>query len=89
MRALFVLTTSESKRLIGKAVARMELVQRAKKKGKLLIGHGSTNVYVVEEILGKKIASELWCRDHYVSGVLLSGEIFARSWVRISLRSSF
>ncbi|RPJ34138.1 MAG: hypothetical protein EHM27_17505, partial [Deltaproteobacteria bacterium] len=71
MRALFVLTTSESKRLIGKAVARMELVQRAREKGKLLISHGSTNVYVIEEILGKEMASELWCRDHYVSGVLL------------------
>jgi len=75
MRALFVLTTSESKRLIGKAVARMELVQRAKKKGKLLISHGSTNVYVVEEILGREMASELWCRDHYVSGVLLRGNL--------------
>ena len=75
MRALFVLTTSESKRLIGKAVARMELVQRARKKGKLLISHGSTNVYVIEEILGREMASELWCRDHYVSGVLLRGNL--------------
>jgi hypothetical protein len=75
MRALFVLTTSESKRLIGKAVARMELVQRAREKGKLLISHGSTNVYVIEEILGKEMASELWCRDHYVSGVLLRGNL--------------
>ena len=75
MRALFVLTTSESKRLIGKAVARMERVQRAMEKGKILISHGSTNVYVVEEILGKERASELWCRDHYVSGVLLRGNL--------------
>jgi hypothetical protein len=75
MRALFVLTTSESKRLIGKAVARMELVQRAREKGRLLISHGSTNVYVIEEILGKEMASELWCRDHYVSGVLLRGNL--------------
>jgi hypothetical protein len=75
MRALFVLTASESKRLIGKAVARMELIQRAMKKGKLLISHGSTNVYVVEEILGKEIASELWCRDNYVSGALLRGNL--------------
>ncbi|MCX5914372.1 MAG: hypothetical protein NTV04_20865 [Deltaproteobacteria bacterium] len=75
MRALFVLTTSESKRLIGKAVARMEQVQRAMEKGKILIGHGSTNVYVIEEILGKEKASELWCRDHYVSGVLLRGNL--------------
>jgi hypothetical protein len=75
MRALFVLTTSESKRLIGKAVARTEQVQRAMKNGKILVGHGSTNVYVVEEILGKEKASALWCRDHYVSGVLLRGNL--------------
>ncbi len=56
MRALFVLTTSESKRLIGKAVARMERVQRAMEKGKILISHGSTNVYVIEEILGKEMS---------------------------------
>src|SRR5512138_21493 len=75
MRALFVLTASESKRLIGKAVSRMELIQRAMKKGKILISHGSTNVYVVEELLGKKKASELWLRDNYVSGVLLRGNL--------------
>jgi hypothetical protein len=32
MRALFVLTPAESKRLIAKAVAEMEEVKRAKKK---------------------------------------------------------
>jgi len=75
MRALFVLTASESKRLIGKAVARMEKIQRAMEKGKILISHGSTNVYVVEELLGREKASGLWCRDHYVSGVLLRGNL--------------
>jgi hypothetical protein len=75
MRALFVLTASESKRLIGKAVARMERVRRALEKGKILISHGSTNVYVIEEILGREKAAELWCRDHYVSGVLLRGNL--------------
>jgi len=75
MRALFVLTASESKRLIGKAVARMERVQRAMEKGKILISHGSTNVYVVEELLGREKASELWSRENYVSGVLLRGNL--------------
>lgn len=59
MRALFVLTTSESKRLIGKAVAQMEQVRRAKEISKILIGHGSTNVYVIEEIIGSQKAREL------------------------------
>jgi hypothetical protein len=54
MCALFVLATSESKRLIAKAVANMNEVKRARENSKILIGHGSTDVYVAEEILGKK-----------------------------------
>jgi hypothetical protein len=75
MRALFVLTASESKRLIGIAVARMPKMKRAMEKGKILISHGSTNVYVIEELLGREKAAELWNRDHYVSGVLLRGNL--------------
>lgn len=75
MRALFVLTPAESKRLIAKAVAEMEEVKRAKEKGKILIGHGSTNVFVAEEILGKEKVSELWKRESYLSGVILRGTL--------------
>ncbi len=75
MRALFVLTPAESKRLIAKAVADMEEVKRAKESGKLLIGHGSTNVYVVEEVLGKGKVAELWKREFYVSGAILRGTL--------------
>ena len=73
MRALFVLTPAESKRLIGKAVASMEEVKRAKEDFQMLIGHGTTNVFVAEEILGKERIAELLKRDSYVSGVLLRG----------------
>lgn len=73
MRALFVFTPAESKRLIGKAVARMEEVKRAKEQNKILIGHGSTNVFVAEEILGKEKFSELLNRNSYLSGVILRG----------------
>jgi hypothetical protein len=75
MRALFVLTPAESKRLIAKAVAEMEEVKRAKESGKLLIGHGSTNVYVVEEVLGKGKVAELWKREVYISGAVLRGTL--------------
>ena len=54
MKALFVFTPNESKRLIGKAVASMEEVKTALKKTNILVGHGSTDVYVLEEILGKE-----------------------------------
>jgi hypothetical protein len=75
MRALFVLTPAESKRLIGKAVATMEEIVRAKERDKILIGHGSTNVYVVEEILGREKVSELFDRNTYLSGVTVRGTL--------------
>jgi len=51
----FVLTVSESKRLIAKAVAQMLCVREALRRGTVAIGKGSTNAYVVEEILGRPI----------------------------------
>lgn len=75
MRALFVLTPAESKRLIGKAVANLPEVKRAQKNDHLLIGHGSTNVYVAEEILGKEKIAELFDRNTYLSGVLVKGTL--------------
>lgn len=75
MRALFVFTPAESKRLIGKAVANLEEVKRALKDDKIIIGHGSTNVYVAEEILGKEKMSEKIVRDTYISGLVIRGTL--------------
>lgn len=75
MKALFVLTPAESKRLIAKAVAGLEEVKRAKENGKMLIGHGSTNVLVAEEIMGKEKVADLWRRDVYLSGVIMRGTL--------------
>ncbi|MCS7098681.1 MAG: hypothetical protein NZ922_06860, partial [Candidatus Methanomethyliaceae archaeon] len=54
-RALITLTPSEAKRLIGKAVAKMEPIKAALKKGIIVICLGTTNAFVAEEILGMKI----------------------------------
>ena len=75
MRALFVLTPAESKRLIGKAVAALPEVKHAQKNDYLLIGHGSTNVYVAEEVLGKEKIAELLDRNTYLSGLLVRGTL--------------
>jgi hypothetical protein len=75
VRALFVFTPSESKRLIGMAVARLPEVQRALAVGNILIGHGSTNVYVAEELLGRRAVAELFDRDRYMSGVTVKGTL--------------
>lgn len=37
---IFVFNPAESKRLIGKAVANLEEIKKAKDHGKILIGHG-------------------------------------------------
>lgn len=63
MKAQFSLTCPESKRLIGKAVSRHPKVKKALKSGIVAIGLGSTNAFVVEEILKKKIEKE-----RYIAG---------------------
>lgn len=55
MKRQVVLTVAESKRLIARAVARMDAVRRALREGMVVIAQGTTNSYVVEEILGRKI----------------------------------
>jgi len=54
MKAQIVLTSSESKRLIAKAIVRMESVQRALKSGTVVICRGSTNAFIAEEISGQR-----------------------------------
>jgi hypothetical protein len=54
MKAVFTLIPSESKRLIGKAVAQMAEVKTAKEKGYVIINGGTTNAYVAQELLGVK-----------------------------------
>jgi hypothetical protein len=68
MRALFVFTPAESKRFIAKAVARLPEVTHALKNSEIVIGHGSTNVRVAEEIIG-----ECPQRDKFISGLVING----------------
>ena len=70
MRAVFALNPWESKRLIGRAVARLPVVQYALAETQIIIAHGSTNVYVAEEVLG-------YCpeRDKYASGHVINGTL--------------
>jgi hypothetical protein len=63
MKAQFSLTSSESKRLIGKSVSQHPKVKKALNKGIIAIGLGSTNAFVIEEILKKKMEKE-----RYVAG---------------------
>jgi hypothetical protein len=76
MQALFTLTPAESKRLIAKGIAALPEIKRAKKDGYLLIGRGSTNAYIVEELLGRKIKKEGYVAGQVIKGVfcVLGGE---------------
>ena len=52
LRAAFAFTPAESKRLIGRAVARLPEVKAAMENDLIVVAHGSTNVYVFEELMG-------------------------------------
>jgi hypothetical protein len=54
-KAAFHLTVSECKRLIAKGVAALPEVRHALKDGTIAVCKGSTNAYVVEELLGRGI----------------------------------
>ena len=69
-RGLFTLLPSESKQLIAKAVAALPEVQHALKHGRLVIGLGSTNGYIIRELLGRDIDPE-----HHVAGWITGGEL--------------
>jgi len=71
--AIVVLTPSESKRLIAKAIAILPEVKTAVAKGLLVIGWGTTTVYVAEEILGRPIPNKI----DFASGVISEGELNA------------
>ena len=74
-RAIFVLTPNESKRLLGKAVVEMDEVKHAFQKSNIVFSLGSTNVYVLEELLGKEKLSVLMNPATYISGIIIQGTL--------------
>jgi len=57
-----ILTVADSKRLIGKAVAQLPIVKNALANGMVIIVKGTTNLYVAEEITGKKFEKPAFVR---------------------------
>ena len=62
VQAQAILTVSESKRLIAKAVKEMPVVKNALTNGMVIIVKGTTNAYVAEEITGKEIEKAAFVR---------------------------
>ena len=67
MRAQVVLTPAESKMLLSKAIARMDVVKHALSKGTVVIHPSSTTYFLVKEITGSEPQTE-----HWVLGAVLS-----------------
>jgi hypothetical protein len=60
MRAQVVLTPSESKMLLSKAIARMDVVKHALSKGTVVIHPSSTTYFLIKEITGTEPQTEHW-----------------------------
>jgi hypothetical protein len=69
-RAVLVLNPCESKRLIARAVAQVPEVQAALTSGRIIIGNGTTNAYVAEELLGASVPK--W---RYAAGVIADSKL--------------
>jgi hypothetical protein len=69
--AIITLTSSESKRLIAKAVATLPEVILALKNGTVVINWGTTTAFVVEEILKIPIPN----KADFASGLISQGEL--------------
>jgi hypothetical protein len=65
MRAQVVLTTAESKKLIAKAVARLDIVRRAAEEGTVALHPSSSTYFIVEELTGAIPKT-----NHWVCGVV-------------------
>jgi len=61
------LTPGESKRIIAMGVKKLPVIQKALKKGIILITLGTTNAYVLEELTGKKVDHNRYAAG-YING---------------------
>jgi hypothetical protein len=60
MLAQIILTPTESKKLIAKAVARMEIVKKAATDGMIVLHPSSSTYFIVEELVGSRPETNFW-----------------------------
>ena len=70
MRALITLTPSESKRLIAKGVAALPSIKNALKNHTIIVAGGTTNAFLLEELLGETIDK----KSSYTVGIVTEGK---------------
>ncbi len=64
MKAQVALTVAESKRLIARGVLALDVVQAKMKQGIVAVATGTTNAYIVEEILGERFDKSTYTVGH-------------------------
>lgn len=70
MRAQITLTSSESKRLVAQGVAGLPCIRKALKDHTIILAGGTTNAFLVEELLGERIDR----KSRYTAGIIRKGE---------------
>ncbi len=70
MRIQITLTSSESKRLIAKGVKALPSVQKALVDKHIIVAGGTTNAFVLSELLGEEIEK----KSRYTIGIITNGE---------------
>jgi len=68
IKALFTLNIYQAKKIIAKGVIKLPTFQRALNEGMIIIANGTTNAYIVEEILGERVAKE-----KFAAGIIWKG----------------
>ena len=60
MLAQVILTPTESKKLIAKAIAKMDFVRQALKDGMVIIHPSSSTYFIIEELIGTRPETNFW-----------------------------
>jgi hypothetical protein len=80
-RAIISLTSAESKRLIARGVVAMPEVKRAFESGLIIIGRGTTNTFIAEELMQANAETKaaythkIINKAEYTRGVIANGEL--------------
>ncbi len=84
----YILTVAAGKRLIGKGVAAMPCVKAAMESGMVAVAKGTTNAYVLEELLGKAIDKGAYCLGSTLPpGSKRGREVFAGNMPEVVFRN--
>ena len=89
MRIQVTLTPPESKKLIAKAVTKLDIVKKAQKDGIILVGASTTCAFILEELANRKITRGYGCGIIIPRGTCIMQEMldsihqrgYAKTWV--------